>query len=110
MKKAGETATVLGIRPGVLKIGAVGLDEIFQNIKVIVTTRKGSVPLDRFFGLDMAFLDRPIPVAKVMAQAAVAEAIEKYEPRVKVEKIKWQETEFDAMIGRLAPAITVRMI
>ena len=36
---------------------------ILQNITMILSTRKGSVPLYRDFGLPMDFVDRPAPVA-----------------------------------------------
>ncbi len=103
-------AVVFGISPGRLKIGATGYDEIAQNIKIIITTRKGTVPLDRAFGLNMDFVDRPLPVAKAMARAAIAEAVHKYEPRVRVTRIDWKETETDAMIGRLAPLVSIKIL
>ena len=36
---------------------------IVQNIAVILTTAKGTAPGDREFGVDMSFLDLPLPVA-----------------------------------------------
>ena len=36
---------------------------IVQNIAVILTTTKGTAPGDREFGVDMSFLDLPLPVA-----------------------------------------------
>jgi len=104
-----ETALVLGIRPGEIKIGAVGMEEIVQNIRIIVNTRKGSVPLDRNFGIDMSFIDKPLPLAKAMASAAIFEGLQQYEPRVEVTIIDWRETEADAMIGRLAPVVGIRL-
>ena len=60
------------------------VNSVLQNIAVILSTRKGTVPLYRDFGLNMDFLDKPIPVAKVMMISEVREAIEKWEPRATV--------------------------
>lgn len=54
---------------------------VLQNCHLILTTRKGSIPMYRDFGLDMDFIDRPIPVAQVMMRAKVKEALEGFEPR-----------------------------
>lgn len=52
-----------------------------QNLYLLFTTRKGSIPMYRDFGLPMAFLDKPINVALTIAAAEVREAMEKFEPR-----------------------------
>lgn len=58
--------------------------EVIQNVKTILGTRKGSVPLDREFGLDWTFLDRPIPVAQAMLSTEVIQQLRRYEPRASV--------------------------
>ena len=45
------------------------LNAVLQNIAVILSTPRGSVPLYRDFGLDWSFLDKPAPVAKVLMVA-----------------------------------------
>lgn len=55
--------------------------EVLRNIAVILATPKGSVPQYREFGLDNSFLDKPLPIARVMAVMPVREAIEQWEPR-----------------------------
>ena len=57
------------------------INSVLQNIAIILSNRKGSIPLYREFGLNMDFLDKPIPVAKVMMISEVREAIERWEPR-----------------------------
>ena len=49
------------------------VNSVLQNIAVILTTPKGTVPLYRDFGLDMSFVDKPRPVAEVMMVAPVRE-------------------------------------
>ena len=65
-------------------------DEIMQNVKTICKTPKGSVPLDRDFGVDADFLDTPTPSAMAQIQREIIGAIRKYEPRAKVEQVKFE--------------------
>lgn len=54
---------------------------VLQNIAVILSTPKGTVPCYREFGIDIAnILDRPENVAQPMLCAAIKEAIERFEP------------------------------
>lgn len=55
---------------------------VLQNIAVILSTPKGTVPGYREFGIDIAtILDRPENVAQPLLCAAIKEAIERFEPR-----------------------------
>lgn len=65
-------------------------EEILQNVRTILATRKGSVPLDRDLGLSWEHLDKPYPVARSLMTAAVIEAVESYEPRVRVESVEFE--------------------
>ena len=47
------------------------LSSVLQNIAVILSTPKGSVPQYREFGLTTTMLDKPTPVAKMMMRAEV---------------------------------------
>ena len=62
-------------------------EEIIQNIYCILSTPKGSVPHLRDYGMDSSYLHQPIPMAKASYAAAVADAIDLYEPRVKVQNV-----------------------
>ncbi len=88
-------------------IGATGLEEIYQNVRTIITTPKGSVPLDREFGVDQTFLDMPTMAAMTRALPAIVDAVEKYEPRVKVTAVNWIES--DVMDGRMIPQVRIRI-
>jgi len=78
-----------------------------QNVAVILTTKQGSVPLYRDFGLPMKFVDKPITVAKSMIYAEVWEAVEKFEPRVEVLGVSFEENP-DAL-GRLIISVEVNV-
>ncbi|MBQ9273507.1 MAG: GPW/gp25 family protein [Succinivibrio sp.] len=83
--------------------------EVCQNLRTILSTPKGSVPLDREFGLDMEGLDEPTPAGQMLFSMHVVEAFEKYEPRCKVVKVEFENTPGDVMDGRLSPKVTVEI-
>ena len=87
-----------------LNMLAIGEEEILQNIAMILTTAKGSVPLDRNFGIDMSALDLPIEMAQNICTAKIIEAIQDYEPRVKVTKVTYEK---DHLTGSLKPKVMV---
>ncbi len=89
-----------------IDVGASGIAEIVQNVKTILTTAKGSVPLDREFGVDMSFMDQPVPTARAMIMASVVEAVNKYEPRVKVTNVGFEEDE-RGIEGRMIPVVRI---
>ena len=64
-------------------------EEIAQNVRTICTTPKYSVPLDRKFGVDANFLDKPTPRARAQIQSEIIQAVRKYEPRCKVLKVSF---------------------
>ena len=80
---------------------------ILQNITMILSTRKGSVPLYRDFGLPMDFVDRPAPVARVMMISAVREAVEDWEPRATVLGVTFDQSAEQA--GKLIPVVEVEI-
>lgn len=88
-------------------IGATGREEIYQNVRTILATPKGTVPLDRDFGVDQAFLDQPTSIVMARALPGIVEAVEKYEPRVRVTAVGWVES--DAADGRMIPNVRIRI-
>lgn len=80
-------------------------EEILQNVRTILATVKGSIPLDRDFGIDASYLDEPIPVAKAKLASEIVTALKKYEPRVKVTSISFTGDED----GMLKPKVQVRI-
>lgn len=79
--------------------------EILQNVRTILNTRIGSVPLDREFGISWEHLDKPVQVAKTRMMVDVIDAIEKHEPRAKVREVKFEKS--DAVEGVLKPVVIV---
>lgn len=83
--------------------------EILQNVRTILSTRKGSVPLDRDFGLTSEHIDKPLPVAKMLMRSEVIDTVEKYEPRATIVSIDFYEDTTVAMDGILKPRIVVQI-
>lgn len=80
---------------------------VLQNIAMILATRKGTVPLYRSFGLTQAFLDKPLPVARVMMVAEIREALAAWEPRAEFVGVTFSEDP--AQPGRLIPTVEVEI-
>lgn len=91
-------------KPVPVVIGATGMTAIRQNIRMILLTLIYSIPLDRGFAHDGRILDSPAPLEAVRRTGRIVKAIEKYEPRVKVHKLEWPDS--DLAEGRLMPKIT----
>jgi phage baseplate assembly protein W len=90
-------------------IGAEGLDDIMQCLRIIVRTFAFSVPLDRSFASTGAYVDSPLPYAVAARMADLTAAIEDREPRVRVTSIRLEARGEDAVDGRLTPVIRFRL-
>lgn len=65
------------------------IDEVIQNVQMILATMKLTVPLDREFGISANVIDTPISATQARLTAEVAMAVRKFEPRARVERIKY---------------------
>lgn len=83
------------------------VEEILQNVRTILTTQIGTVPLHRDFGVSWEHIDKPYQVAKQLMMVEIIEAVEKYEPRAKVESVEFDETVENAREGLLKPRVIV---
>ena len=63
-------------------------EEVLLNIRTLLTTAKGTVPMDRNFGVTMP-QDEPLPGAREKLNVEIIDAIERYEPRAKVINVRW---------------------
>ena len=79
------------------------VEEVLQNVRTIITTVKGSIPLDRAFGIDGEVVDLPINVAKAKLTNEIFRAIRIYEPRAVIEGITFEGD----LSGRLLPTVEV---
>lgn len=85
------------------------VEEIIQNIKVIVTTVIGNVPLDRKFGINGNVIDAAQPKGKSMLTINILESVQDYEPRVEISGIEFIEDVKGAEKGILIPKLEVKI-
>lgn len=78
---------------------------VLQNLYLLYTTRKGSIPMYREFGLDMSFIDKPTNVARTLMAAEVRKATERFEPRAKYTDIKFEDDTENP--GKIIPIVEV---
>lgn len=79
-------------------------EDIRRCLTTLYSVREGEQPLDRDFGLKQEFLDKPVPIAKNMLALEVIEKTQKYEKRVKVEKVEYGTSQE----GQLIPVIYLK--
>ena len=82
-------------------------EEVIQNVRTILTTRLGTVPLHRDFGLTWEHIDKPLPVAKSLIHGEIIDAINEFEPRARVEAVEFEADTLDAMEGILRPRVII---
>lgn len=81
-------------------------EEVLQNVAIILSTPKFSVPLERGLGLAQRFLDKPIQAAQSILISEVLDAIEAFEPRAEVENVTF---ELGDRPGTLIPIVEVNI-
>lgn len=81
--------------------------EVLQNVRTILATRVGTVPLDRNFGVSWDYLDKPMPVAQSRIQQEVISKIRRYEPRAVVVSVGVEPD--NAIEGQLRPRVRIRI-
>lgn len=84
-------------------------EEVVQNVRTILATQIGTVPLFRDFGVSWEGIDRPLPVARAIVRAAVIDAVQRFEPRAVVDSVEWSPDTEDALQGLLHPVVTISL-
>jgi phage baseplate assembly protein W len=97
--------TIESLPTGVV-YGLSGIQEVMQNVRMILTTRRGTVPLDRDFGISFEFLDSPINMTRAKAEQEIFLQLKKYEPRAVLKQIMW---ETDVISGQISPSVKVEV-
>lgn len=65
-----------------------GIEDIRQCVGIILTTTKGSVPLNPLFGSDIwQFIDRPVSTAVANIAAEILDSIGKWEQRISIKNL-----------------------
>ena len=63
--------------------------ELDRKLALLYSTREGTMPLDREFGINMDFVDMPPEAAKSLYTAEVTEKVAKFIPTVRVQEVAW---------------------
>lgn len=77
------------------------IDELNRKLTLLLTTQKGTLPLDREFGIDFDFLDRPAEAARSLFTAEVTLAVATYIPEVCVKAVEWIAGGAGALIPKV---------
>ncbi len=85
-------------------------EEISQNIHTILNTIKGTVALNRNFGIDIGFLDNVSDKGLIKCKMAILNAISTYEPRVKVIKVNVKKDVVNAQNGDFYIEVEVNIL
>lgn len=60
------------------------VDSVLQNIRCLLSTWQGDVPLYRDYGIDPTLLHKPINEVESLLVECISDQIEKYEPRAEL--------------------------
>lgn len=94
-----------GGAPLQIDFAARGILEVLQNLKVLMLTPIGSQMLDRTLGLDLSFIDKPIPQAQAMIVSEIVDKVPRFEPRVQVSDVAFPPS--NAADGNMLVAMTI---
>jgi len=88
-----------------VEILAPGARGIYQNVRTILATWRGTVFLDRTFGINPNMVDKPMTAARAKAMNDVITEVEKREPRVSVVSADFAGND----AGQLSITVSVRI-
>jgi len=81
---------------------------VIQEVAVVLSTRRGSIPLYRNFGLPMRFLDMPVNIAEPVMIAEVTEALQEFVPSVELIRVVPIYDKNNP--ARMKPSVEVRIL
>ena len=102
-----EQWIIFGSFPSSIVFGTTEILEVMQNVRMIITTPKGTQPLDREFGISPDFLDSPVLATRAKAEQECFLAIRKYEPRAVLKQIRWDS---DILSGKFWPDLLIQVV
>jgi phage baseplate assembly protein W len=80
-------------------------EEILQNVRFILGSVAGSVPLARGMGVDQDAVDAPSSKARALLMTSVLRAIQRNEPRARVVEIHVEDN--GALNGQFTPRVRI---
>ena len=93
-----------------LQWNLTGVEAVDQELKILLTTSRGSVVMDRDFGIDTRILSKPAQVARAMAQQDIVSTIRRYVPRARVRRVTFREQAHEILDGRIMPVVEWELV
>jgi phage baseplate assembly protein W len=85
------------------------IQDVARCLRTLYSTPLGSQEGDRSLGIDQGvFLDKPIEVAKALYVREVTEKTTEFEPRARVVRVDWQES--DVVRGEVIPKVVYELV
>ena len=89
----------------IFPLGEVGeYDRLYRDLKMLYRIRKGSLPINRDFGIDWGILSHPVNEVQSDFTLEIMEQTEKYVPEVNVSEVRYENGED----GKVIPHIFVK--
>jgi len=82
-------------------------DEVQQNVRFILGSVAGTVPLARGMGIDSSVVDAPASKARALLMASILRAIQRNEPRARVVELHLDDD--GALSGQFSPRVRVEI-
>ena len=79
------------------------LAELDRQLALLLSTQVGTMPLDREFGIQMNFVDKPPEVVKSLYTAEVTKKVPQFIPWVRVYEVIWGYGEQ----GHIKPKVVI---
>lgn len=95
--------------PTSVEIGAMGLRGLAQEVRTALATRKGSVPLDRDFGLSWELIDLSLPESGPLFVVEIGWGLERCVPRIKVRGVTFGTDTSGAADEKLMSIVTIEV-
>lgn len=87
---------------------AAQTEDICRCLRNLFSAREGEQGLCREFGISIEPLDRPASIAKALLVAEFARKVEKFEPRVRVNRVEFSEDE--EKMGKIEPKVVLEIV
>lgn len=81
------------------------IEEVLQNVRMIIGTMKGTIPLKRNFGIDNEIIDLPMPIARAKIVNEIVKQVRENEPRAIIKRIEMASD----MNGSLKPRLELEV-
>ncbi len=79
-------------------------EDLYKQLNNLLSTRKGTIPINRDFGIDWNVLSQPLDEAESSFVVELMEQIEAYIPELKASEI---EFAVEPENGKIIPTITI---